>query len=206
MPDETGKQKPSIEQHLKACGVSRRSFLQLCSALMVTAPVGLALTQKGSVLQIAEAIGKAKRPSVVWLHFQDCTGCTETLLRTSAPDVAHLILDVISLDYHETLMAASGAQAEAALRQTIEDNAGKFVLVVEGAIPAKDDGVYLELGGRPGVQVLREVAAKVAAGVGIGSGASWGGASITRPESAQGGWSRLCRFCQTHRNLPGCPP
>src|SRR5438445_13769126 len=108
MPDETGKQKPSIEQHLKACGVSRRSFLQLCSALMVTAPVGLALTQKGSVLQIAEAIGKAKRPSVVWLHFQDCTGCTETLLRTSAPDVAHLILDVISLDYHQTLLAASG--------------------------------------------------------------------------------------------------
>ncbi len=49
----------------------------------------------------------------------------ETLLRTSAPDVArHLILDVISLDYHETLMAASGAQAEAALRSAIADNAG----------------------------------------------------------------------------------
>src|SRR4029077_18540898 len=88
---------------------------------------GLALTQKGSVLQIAEAIGKAKRPSVVWLHFQDCTGCTETLLRTSAPDVAHLILDVISLDYHETLMAASGAQAEAALKAAVANNAGKHV-------------------------------------------------------------------------------
>src|SRR5438445_6083553 len=173
MPDETGKQKPSIEQHLKACGVSRRSFLQLCSALMVTAPVGLALTQKGSVLEMANAIGKTKRPSVIWLHFQDCTGCTETLLRTSAPDVAHLILDVISLDYHETLMAASGAQAQAALRSAMEQNAGKYVLVVEGAIPARDDGIYLELGGKPGIEVLKEAASKAAAVIAIGSCASW---------------------------------
>ena len=206
MPDETGKQKPSIEQHLKACGVSRRGFLQLCSALMVTAPVGLALTQKGSVLQIAEAIGKAKRPSVVWLHFQDCTGCTETLLRTSAPDVAHLILDVISLDYHETLMAASGAQAEAALRQTIEDNAGKFVLVVEGAIPAKDDGVYMELGGRPGVQVLREVAGKAAAVIAIGSCASWGGVPSADPNPTGAVGVDSVVSGKPIVNLPGCPP
>jgi hydrogenase small subunit len=150
----------TIAEHLEASGVSRRSFLQLCGMLMAAAPMGLALTSKGSVLQVAEAIGKAKRPSVIWLHFQDCTGCTETLLRTSAPDVAHLILDVISLDYHETLMAASGAQAEAALRKAMADNAGKYVLVVEGAIPTRDDGIYYEMGGRPGVQVLREVAAQ----------------------------------------------
>jgi NiFe hydrogenase small subunit HydA len=137
MPNQTGTPKPTIEQHLKTCGVSRRSFLQLCSAIMVTAPMGMALTEKAGLLQVADAIGKAKRPSVIWLHFQDCTGCTETLLRTLRPDVADLILNVISLDDHETLMAASGAQAEAALRSAIDNNAGKYVLVVEGAIPAK---------------------------------------------------------------------
>jgi hydrogenase small subunit len=79
MPNEPGTPKPTIAQHLRDCGVSRRNFLQLCTALMVTAPVGLALTEKGTALQIAQAIGKAKRPSVVWLHFQDCTGCSETL-------------------------------------------------------------------------------------------------------------------------------
>src|SRR5579872_4647789 len=151
---------PTIAEHLKASGVSRRSFLQLCGMLMASAPVGLALTGKGSVLQMAAAIGKTKRPSVIWLHFQDCTGCTETLLRTSAPDVAHLILDVISLDYHETLMAASGAQAEAALRSAIQDNAGKYVLVIEGAIPAKDDGVFMQLAGKPAIQVAKEVASQ----------------------------------------------
>ena len=102
----------TIAEHLEASGVSRRNFIQLCGMLMAIAPAGLALTKGNSVLHIADIVGKAKRPSVVWLHFQDCTGCTETLLRTSAPDAASLILDVISLDYHETLMAASGAQAE----------------------------------------------------------------------------------------------
>ena len=76
---------PTIAEQLEASGVSRRSFLQLCSMLMVSAPVGLALTSKNSILQVAEAIGKAKRPSVIWLHFQDCTGCTETLRYLWAP-------------------------------------------------------------------------------------------------------------------------
>ena len=67
--------------------------------------------------------------------------------------MAHLILDVISLDYHETLMAASGAQAEAALRSAISENAGKFVLVVEGSIPTRDGGVYMEMNSRPAVDV-----------------------------------------------------
>jgi Ni,Fe-hydrogenase I small subunit len=159
---KTGE-RDTIAAHLKKAGVSRRSFLQLCSTLLVTAPVGLSLTGKATAAQIAKIVGKARRPSVIWLHFQDCTGCTETLLRTSAPDVAHLILDVISLDYHETLMAASGAQAEAALRSAIADNAGKYVLVVEGAIPTRDDGVYMQLGGRPAIQVIKEVAGRAAA-------------------------------------------
>src|SRR5579871_4058584 len=146
-------QNSTIAAHLRKSGVSRRSFLELCSKLMVAAPIGLSLTSHRTAAQVAKLVGKARRPSVIWLHFQDCTGCTETLLRTSAPDVAHLILDVVSLDYHETLMAASGAQAEAALKSAMEENAGKYVLVVEGSIPAKDDGVYMELGSRPGLQV-----------------------------------------------------
>jgi len=206
MPKQTGIEKPTIEQHLKSCGVSRRGFLQLCTALMVTAPVGMALTEKKSLLQVAEAVGKAKRPSVIWLHFQDCTGCTETLLRTSAPDVADLILNVISLDYHETLMAASGYQAEAALQKAIEDNAGKFVLVVEGSIPARDNGVYMELAGRPGIQVLREVASKSAAVIAMGSCASWGGvpSSDPNPTGAVGVDSVISG--KPIINLPGCPP
>jgi len=200
------KQEKTIQSHLTAAGVSRRDFLRLCSVIIAAAPAGLALTKAGSVAEVAARIGKARRPSVIWLHFQDCTGCTETLLRTSAPDAAHLILDVISLDYHETLMAASGAQAEAALRKAMNDNAGKYVLVVEGAIPTRDNGVYMQLGGRPAVQVVKEVAAKAAAVIAIGSCASWGGIPSSDPNPTGAVGVDTVISGKPIVNLPGCPP
>jgi len=202
MPNE----KPTISEHLERAGVSRRNFVQLCTTLMITAPIGLSITQKATAWEVAKVVGKAKRPSVIWLHFQDCTGCSETLLRTSRPDVADLILNIISLDYHETLMAASGYQAEAALKQAVEDNLGKFVLVVEGSIPTKDQGQYMKLAGKPALQVLKEVGQKAAAVVAIGSCASWGGvpSASPNPTGATGVDSILTE--KPVVNLPGCPP
>src|SRR3954467_4240031 len=113
--------------------VSRRDFVRVCT--MAGAAVGMSAT---SMSQMVEAAAKGLKPSVIWLHFQECTGCTESLLRTSAPDVAELILGLISLDYHETLMAAAGYQAEEALEKAMHEKAGKYVLVVEGAIPTKE--------------------------------------------------------------------
>src|ERR1700751_5227600 len=196
----------SIGEHLRKSGVSRRNFLQLCSTLMVAAPVGLTLTSKSSLAQVAKKVAKARRPSVIWLHSQDCTGCTETLLRTSAPDAASLILDVISLDYHETLMAASGAQAEAALRSAIEENAGKYVLVIEGAIPAKDDGVFMQLAGKPAIQVAKDVAAQAAAVIAIGSCASWGRVPSADPNPTGAVGVDSVVSGKPIVNLPGCPP
>src|SRR3954464_3375632 len=129
---------PTINEQLRRSGSSRRDFITLCGKLMVAAPFGLAITNFISPEAVAGVVGSATRPSVIWLHMQDCTGCTETLLRTSEPDLADLILNVISLDYHETLMAASGRDAERALQDAIKRNDGKFVLVVEGSVPTKD--------------------------------------------------------------------
>lgn len=70
-------------------------------------------------------------------------------------------------------MAVSGTQAEAALRSAIADNAGKYVLVVEGAIPNRDDGVYMQPGGRPAIQVVKEITGQAAAVIAIGSCAAW---------------------------------
>src|SRR3954464_4574419 len=125
--------------------VSRRDFVRICT--MAGAAVGMSAT---SMSQMVEAAAKGLKPSVVWLHFQECTGCTESLLRTSHPGIADVILDLISLDYHETLFAASGHQAEAALQDTIRKNAGKFICVVEGAIPTKDRGSHCHIGGGRG--------------------------------------------------------
>src|SRR6476659_9460109 len=109
--------------------VSRRNFVKVCT--MAAAAVGLS---SAAAAQIVEAAGKGLKPSVVWLHFKENTGCTESLLRTSHPGVAEVILDLVSLDYHETLFAGAGHQAEKALADTIKNNDGKFICVVEGAI------------------------------------------------------------------------
>ena len=82
----------------KLSGISRRDFLKYCS--MVAVGMGLPLSAGA---EIAHAITKVKRPPVIWLSFQECTGCVESLLRANHPTLEHLILDLISLDYSETL-------------------------------------------------------------------------------------------------------
>jgi hydrogenase small subunit len=196
----------TIAEHLHRCGVSRRDFIGFCSKLMVAAPFGLAITNFLDVEAVAAEIGSARRPSVIWLQMQDCTGCTETLLRPSQPDLATLILDIISLDYHETVMAPSGKDAELALQNAMKANEGKYVLVVEGSIPTRDNGKYLKIAGKWGIDFLNEVAAKSAAVIAIGSCASWGGvpSSGINPTGAVGVDSII--KSKPIVNIPGCPP
>jgi hydrogenase small subunit len=156
-----------------------REFLQFCAATATT--LGL---PAGAEAAIAKAVEKAKRPSVIWLHFQECTGCSESLLRAEHPTLEKLILDVISLDYHETLMAAAGHQAEAARKAAMKANKGKYILVVEGAIPTKQNGIYCKIGGHTAIDMLKECAADAAAVIAIGSCASWGGMPSTIPSIA----------------------
>ena len=140
----------TIDERLMRCGVSRRAFLQFCSTLMVAAPFGLAITDKKTPEEVAAGLGKVIRPPVIWLHFQDCTGCTETLLRTSHPDLGDLILNIISLEYHETLMAGSGSRRKRRCARRSSQISGKYVCVVEGSIPTRDKGVYMKLAGTAG--------------------------------------------------------
>ncbi len=184
----------------KRLGVSRREFLQLCSAMAAT--MGL---PSGAEAAMAEAVATKKRPSVIWLHFQECTGCTESMLRAEHPTLEKLILDVISLDYHETLFAAAGHQAEAARRDAMKANKGKYLLVVEGAIPTKDKGIYCKIGGQTAVDMLKECAADAGAVIAIGSCASWGGMPSTNPNPT-GASSAGEVLGKVIPNIPGCPP
>ena len=124
---------------------------------------------------------KRSEPILVWLEFQDCAGNTESFLRASHPTVADLILDTISLNYHETLMAAAGTQAEDALAATVHDNAGKYIALVEGSIPAGADGAYCTIGGRSALQIAREVCGGAAATIAVGTCAAFGGIPAARP-------------------------
>ncbi len=195
--EETAEAADTVARRL---GINRREFMQFCAATATT--LGLST---GAEAAIAKAVEKAKRPSVIWLHFQECTGCSESLLRAEHPTLEKLILDVISLDYHETLMAAAGHQAEAARKSAMKANKGKYVLVVEGAIPVAKDGIYCKIGGHKAIDMLKECAADAAAVIAIGSCASWGGMPSTEPNptGASGVADVLGKPVVT---IPGCPP
>lgn len=196
----------TIAGHMERSGVNRRDFLTFCGKLMAAAPFGLAITQAFSVEAVAAGLEMARRPSVIWLHFQECTGCTETLLRTSHPDLADLLFNIISLDYHETVMAASGYDAEAALHDAMAENDGKFVLVVEGAVPTKENGAYLTIAGKTGMKILEEVSSRAAAVISIGSCASFGGIPASGPNPTGAVGIDTLVTTKPVVNIPGCPP
>ena len=180
--------------------MTRREFLQFCAVLATT----LGLPQ-GADAAIAEAVAAKKRPSVIWLHFQECTGCTESLLRAEHPTLEKLILDVISLDYHETLFAAAGHQVEEARLKAMAEHKGQYVLVVEGAIPIRDGGIYCKIGGKTAIDLLKECATDAAAVIAIGSCASWGGMPSTDPNPT-GASSASQVLGKPVVTIPGCPP
>ena len=117
-------------------GVTRRQLVKFCSAILAT----LAMPER-YLAQTVEAVGKARKPVLVWLQFQDCTGCSESMLRSSHPDVADVVLDLLSWEYHEVIMAGAGSAANRALDRMVNEEKGKYLVVVEGAIPTAEDGV-----------------------------------------------------------------
>ena len=145
-------------EELEARGVSRREFMVFCAAVASTLALPGAFTAR-----IAEALETAEKPPLVWLEFQDCAGNTESFLRASRPTVAEIVLDVLSVDYHETIMAAAGHQAEETLAKTVGEKRGRYLAVVEGSIPTGEDGTYCTIGGRSALEIAREVCGGAAA-------------------------------------------
>lgn len=179
--------------------LNRRDFLKFCGA--VAAVMGLS---ESYIPEIAAAIEKAaKRPPLVWLELALCTGDSEALVQTTNPDPAELVLDVLSIDYWDTIMAASGKQAEKSLDDAVK--AGGFICVVEGAVPTGEDGNFLMVADKTGVDILKEVAAKAAAVIAIGNCATYGGlpGAAPNPTDAKGVDQVIDKSKVI--NLPGCP-
>ena len=118
------------------------------------------------------------------MHFQERTTCSESFTSASHPIVSDVLLDVLSLNYFETLMAASGFQAEKSLKDTIANNKGKYIVPVEGAVPTDNNGVYCMIGGKTAQSILQEVSQDAAAVVAWGSCASNGCVQAAKPNPA----------------------
>ena len=181
-------------------GISRRAFLKFSTAMSaaLALPASYAPT-------IAAAVAAAPRIPVIWREGQDCAGNTEGFLRASHPTVAELVLDILSVDYHETIMASSGKRAEDSMIATMQKYPNQYIAIIEGSIPIADDGVYCTIGGRAFRDIAREVMDGALATIAVGACAFDGGlpAANGGPTGAIGAKDLVpgARVI----NLPGCP-
>jgi hydrogenase small subunit len=161
--------------------------------------------EASSIGQIVKALETKPRPAVVWFHFQECTCCSESFIRSSHPIVADILLDKISLDYSETLMAAAGHQAEAALKKSMEDHYGEYIMLVEGSIPTGNEA-YCCIGGRSALDIVREAAEGAKAIIAWGNCASAGCVQAADPNPTGARPVHEVLRGKTVINVQGCPP
>lgn len=162
--------KDGVWAALERRNVSRRSFLRFCSVM-----AGALALPASYAPRIVYALETTTRPALVWLEFQDCAGNSESALRSSHPAFADIVLDLLSWNYHETVMAPSGKAAEKSLHDTVTQQKGTYLAVVEGSIPLGNNGVFCTIGGRSAIDIAQEVCTNAYATIAVGTCASFGG-------------------------------
>ena len=211
MPEET------IAQSLTKKGISRRDFLKLGGLL--AAAMGLNVPPPVSASGLPSKLGQGYRVNqsiigaletksrlpVIWLEFQDCAGCSEAITRSVSPSLSNLVLNTLTIEYHETLSAAAGFQVEQAKENAMQKYAGQYILVVEGSIPFGKDGNYCTVGGRTAVDLLKEAAAGAAAIIATGNCAAFGGIPKAKPNPTDAKGVLEIITDKLVVNIPGCP-
>jgi hydrogenase small subunit len=187
-----------LVDRLEERGVSRRAFLNFCGVMAAT----LALPASYRV-EIAQALGSVRRPVLIWRQFQDCAGNSESILRSPHPDVAEVVLETLDWSYHELIMAGSGEQAEAMSTQAVRQLKGKYIAVIEGAIPTGAGGAYCTIGGRSAVDIAREVAGSAAWTIAVGA-CAWDGGLVQHGPTEGEGVQDVVPGAKVV-NLGGCP-
>ena len=192
--------RPSVYEECRQKGISRRDFLKFCTTM--AALMGL---EASGVAQVVNALETKPRLPIIWLHLQECTCCTESFIRAAHPIVATLLLDKISLDYTETLMAAAGEQAEAAKEETMKKYYGNYLLMIEGSLPTKDEA-YCCVGGKSALQITEEAAAGAKAIIAWGNCASAGCVQAANPNPTGAKGIHKVIKGKPIINVQGCPP
>ncbi len=191
----------TLWEQAQSQGVSRRDFIRYCSWLAAAAGV-----EASAIGQVVHAMENKPRIPVLWLHFQECTCCSESFIRSSHPVVSDIVLDKISLDYSETLMAAAGFQAEKSLHDTMKKYKGEYLMCVEGSIPTGEDGAYCCIGGKSAVDIVKEVAADAKAIIAWGNCATHGCVQAAKPNPTTATPVHKIISGKPIINVPGCPP
>jgi hydrogenase small subunit len=160
-------------------------FANLCRGLT---------TAGGHVLSksVLEAVASRKNASdlgklpVIWIETNDSGDNNIAFMGATFPYLDQVFSDMIDLLYSNTFMAAQGRKALDILDWAATAYRGRFTLVVEGAIPTKDGGIY-NLIARTETRSITALEAVTRLGgaaeyvVALGTCASFGGPSGARP-------------------------
>ncbi len=196
------KSRINLHEVLQDDGFDRRDFMKWASATTAMLMLPSSFTPL-----VAEAAELMNRVPVIWIELQDCAGNSEALLRSDGPKIDEIVLDIISLEFHETLMAPSGHQAEKQLEEAIEHFKGKYLLFVEGSIPVGEGREWCTIGasGETFEDHLLRLAKDAAAVVAVGSCATFGGvpAAAHTPTGAVGVMDVVKG--KPIINIPACP-
>ena len=177
------------------CSVDNEWLSQICMLI--------GIPKEG--VELCARILSLKPPThLVWLHMAECTGCSSSFLRLDKPGVESLILEYISLDYHETIMGAVGFEAKTSLHNTLDK---EFILVIEGGVSLDENAYFLTSGADSinGEEETKEVAKHAQAIFAVGTCSSFGGVQAALPNPTHSvGIDTFLK--QRVVNIPGCPP
>lgn len=149
---------------------------------------------------------KANKINAIWLEVTGCSGNIISFLNGENPGLIYCLRELINLTYNNTLM---GLEGEAAFEQFLKTLDTDFILLVDGAVSVRDNGLYNIIArykGKPvtaleGVKMAGERAKYVLA---VGTCASHGGISAARPNPSESKSVAEVLNRDVIR-LPGCP-
>jgi len=194
--------KISIDTLLESEGLSRRDFLKWASAITATLMLPASFTP-----MVAKAAELINRVPIIWIELQDCAGNSEAILRSDSPTIDELILETISLEFNETLMAAAGHRAEEHLEEAMKTFKGKYLCVVEGSIPIGKGREWCTIGAKAETfeEHLKRVAKDSAAVVAVGTCATFGGVPAAAPNPTGAVGVQDIIKDKPIINIPACP-
>lgn len=150
-------------------------------------------------VEILEYMGDMR---LVWLHLQECTGCSESLLRTEEPGFDTLIFDIFKLHYHDLILAASGHNSQKVLESISQT---PYILLVEGSVSMGAQEQYITLAGKSGYEEAAHLIAHAQAVLAVGTCSSYGGIQSAHPNPTNS-FALYEVFPQEIMHIPGCPP
>ncbi|MEW6181596.1 MAG: hydrogenase small subunit [Bacillota bacterium] len=188
--------------------MTREKFAAVCRKL--SSRDNHALTEKLlSAVKTHRAKHNTPKLSVVWIETNDSGDNNISFMNTTFPYLGRVFAEMIDLLYSNTFMAAQGTKALAVLERAAAMQYGPFTLVVEGAIPVKDDGLYCAVA-RTQDRYITAFEAVTRFGklaehvVAVGTCASFGGPSAARPNiTGSVGLSKV--LPRKIINVSGCP-